>query len=86
MTATEAPNGAYCYVIEAADNGSGVFSTVGDILPALYFITAADFATGTISSDTMTSITGTKYGVVNSASTLEAGDTGVFVATASATY
>jgi hypothetical protein len=55
MTATEAPNGAYCYIIEAKEN-SGVFSTVGTNLPELVFITSNFFDSG---ATTSVSITGT---------------------------
>jgi hypothetical protein len=79
MTNSEAPSGAYCYIIETKEN-SGVFSTVGADLPELIFITSENF--GSSSSIVSSSITGTKYDPYDSASTLAEDDTGVFVSEA----
>jgi hypothetical protein len=49
ITATAAPSGAYCYIIETKDD-SGVFSTVGADLPELVFITSENFGTGAVTS------------------------------------
>jgi hypothetical protein len=79
MTATEAPNGAYCYVIETKEN-SGVFSTVGANNPELIFVASANFGSGSV---VKSSITGTKYGIYDSASALAEDETDVFISGAS---
>jgi hypothetical protein len=75
MTATTAPSGAYCYIIEAAED-TGVFSTVGTNVPKLVFISSDNWGG---SSVVTTEIAGTKYDIYNSASELAAADTDVFV-------
>jgi hypothetical protein len=75
MTASEAPNGAYCYIIETAED-SGVFSTVGTNVPKLVFITSDNWGSGSVVT---TEITGDKYDIYSSTTDLAAADADVFV-------
>jgi hypothetical protein len=56
MTATTAPSGAYCYIIEAAED-TGVFSTVVTNVPKLVFISSDNWGG---SSVVTTEFAGTK--------------------------
>merc|ERR1711907_212727 len=74
MDNTEAPSGAYCYVIETAST----FSTVGTEVPVLKFVESANFGE-TITFTDISSHTGSDLTLTP---TVSAGDTNVFEADA----
>lgn len=69
-----APNGAYCVIIEAADAGGSVYSTVGTNAPVVKFISEDNYS----SSITFSDMTDSKYNTVYDPE-LSAADTDAFI-------
>lgn len=74
MTEDFAPNGAYCVIIEAADAGGSVYSTVGTNAPVVKFISEDNYS----DSITFTDMTDSKYDTTYDP-VLAAADTDAFI-------